>query len=335
MQYFLVRAEMDTASKLAESLLDYATAHPEAPLLIDAHLASGMTACQDGKFEAARDHLEQSVALCRPELDQPRLATHGQCPGVFSLGYLAWTLAFLGWPERAGMCAATAIKTATERAHAFTYVSALVFAVRVDYLRREMERVKTVAAQITTLSRKHGFAYYEAQGHIYEGWARVLLDEDAGGYAQLREGCTALEKTGTVLGLKGALVKATEACQRLRLLDEARSTLGRLHQVEFGGGARCWDAEIARLNAELASVDPRQDPATAAQWFRTAVATARAQGARCLELRASLSYARLPRRGDLGHEAHDLLSEAVKSFAEGIDTVELREARALLTSKTS
>jgi class 3 adenylate cyclase len=330
MQYFLVRAEMNTASKLAESLLDYATAHPEAPLLIDAHLASGMTACQVGNFVAARDHLEQSVALCRPELDQPRLATHGQCSGVFSLGYLAWTLSFLGWPERAAMCAATAIKTATERAHAFTYVSALMFAVRVDYLRREMERVRTVAAQITALSREHGFAYYEAQGHIHEGWARVLLDEDAGGYAQLREGCKALEKTGTVLGLKGALVKATEACQRLGLLDEARSTLGRLHQVEFGGGARCWDAEIARLNAELASVDPRQDPAAAAQWFRTAVATARAQGARSLELRASLSYARVPRRGDLDQEARELLAEAVKGFTEGIDIRELREARVLL-----
>ena len=330
MQYFLVRAEMNTASKLAESLLDYATAHPEPPLLIDAHLASGMTACQVGKFVAARDHLEQSVALCRPEFDQPRLATHGQCPGVFSLGYLAWTLSFLGWPERAGMCAEAAIKTAKERAHAFTYVSALMFAVRVHYLRREMERVRRVAAQMTALSREHGFAYYEAQGRIYEGWARVLLDEDEKGYAQLREGCTALEKTGTVLGLKGALVKATEVCQRLRLLDEARSTLGRLYQVEVGGGARCWDAEIARLNAELASQDPRQDPATAAQWFRTAVATARAQGARALELRAALSYARVLRRGDLDQEARELLAEAVKSFAEDSDTIELREARALL-----
>ena len=136
----------------------------------------------------------------------------------------------------------------------------------------------------------------------------------------------ALEKTGTVLGLKGTLVKATEVCHRLGLLDEARSTLGRLHQVEVGGGARCWDAEIARLNGELAS----QDPATAAQWFRTAVATARAQGARTLELRAALSYARVPRRGDLDQEARELLAEAVKSFTEGIDTLDLREARALL-----
>jgi adenylate cyclase len=330
MQYFLVRAEMNTASKLAESLLDYATAHPEAPLLIDAHLASGMTAFQVGEFVAARDHLEQSVGLCRPELDQPRLATHGQCPGVFSLGYLAWTLWFLGWPERAGMCAEAAIKTAKQRAHAFTYVSALMFAVRVHHVRREMERVRTVAAEVTALSREHGYAYYEAQGRIYEGWARVLLNEDEAGYAQLREGCTALEKTGTVLGLKGALVKATEVCQRLGLLDEARSTLGRLHQVEAGGGARCWDAEIARLNAELARQDPGQDPATAAQWFRTAVATARAQGARSLELRAALSYARVLRGGNLDQEARELLAEAVKGFSEGIDTLELREARALL-----
>jgi class 3 adenylate cyclase len=332
MQYFLVRADMDTASKLAHSLLDYATAHEDVPLLIDAHLASGMTAFQVGRFVAARDHLERSVGLCRTELDQPRLATHGQCPGVFSLGYLAWTLWFLGWPERAGACAEEAIKTAKLRAHAFTYVSALMFAVRVHCGRLDMERVKKLAAQITALSREHGFAYYEAQGLINEGWARVLLDDDEGGYGQLQEGCTALERTGTVLGLKGALVKATEVCQRLGRLDDARSTLDRLQHMEEGAGARLWDAEIARLNAEVASHGSDQDPATAAQWFRTAVATARAQGARSLELRAALSYMRVLRRADPGHEARALLAEAVESFTEGVETIELLEARALLNA---
>jgi predicted ATPase len=248
---------------------------------------------------------------------------------VFSLGYLAWTLWFLGWPERARTCAEEAIKTAKQRAHAFTYVSALMFAVRVHYGRREVERVRTVAAQIIALSREHGFAYYEAQGRINEGWARVLLNEDEGGYAQLREGCTALEKTGTVLGLKGALVKATEACQRLGLLDEARSTLSRLN-LEDRGGARFWDAEIARLNAELACQGSVQDPAAAAQWFRTAVSTARAQGARSLELRAALSYTRALGRAEPVHEARELLVEAVKSFTEGVETIELREAHTLL-----
>jgi class 3 adenylate cyclase/tetratricopeptide (TPR) repeat protein len=328
MQFFLVRAELDTAKELASRLLGYAEARRETALLIDAHLACAMAAFPVGDFATARDHLQLGVALCRSESDSPRLVTHGQCPRVFCLGYLGWTQWFLGWPDGAATSVDQAVELARQKDHAFTYVSALIFAARVHYGRREIQRVRTLAGQIIALARDQGFAYYEAQGHIHEGWARVLLEGDEAGYAQLRDGCTALERTGTVLGLRGALVQAVEVCQRLGRSDEALQVLRRIQTATEGSGIRCWDAEIARLNAELASQGSSTE--VARHWYRTALKIAHAQGARSLELRAALSYARATRSESDG-EAQARLAEVVGTFNDGAETRELREARSLLS----
>jgi class 3 adenylate cyclase/tetratricopeptide (TPR) repeat protein len=324
MQFHLVRAEMDTAAALAAGLLEQATARQDRPLLLDAHLASGMAAFQIGSFETARDHFERGLAFGDAGDAEPRVATHGQHPDIFCQGYLAWTLWFVGQPGRAQRLVEAAIEAARARAHPFTYVSALMFGARVFYGCLEIERVKALGAEITTRSQEHGFAYYEAQGRINEGWARVLADASAAGYELLRDGCAALEKTGTILGLKGALVKAVEACQRLGRLDEARATLDRL-DLDEPGGARAWDVEIARLRAELAP-----SPAEAAGWYRRAITIARAQGARSLELRAALRYAETTNVAPPGEEARELLAAVVGRLTEDVEPGELRAARALL-----
>jgi class 3 adenylate cyclase/predicted ATPase len=335
MQFFLVRADLDTAKQLASSLLHHAEASRESALLIDANLAVGMTAFATGDFATARNHFERALELYHPDADQPRLLTHGQCPGVFCLGYLAWTLWFQGWPDRAATCVNRAVALAKQKAHSFTYVSALTFAARVYQGRRETAYVRRFAAEIVALAREEGFAYYEAQGLIHEGWARVLLEGDEAGYAQLQQGCTALEKTGTVLALPGVLVQAAEACQKLGRLDEAQQTLNRIPAASHGSRTRCWDAEIARLNAELAAHGARQDLAAARQWYRTALATARAQAAQSLELRAALSYARASLSQMDDHEARERLAEIVSAFSERANIVELDEAHGVLSARAS
>jgi predicted ATPase len=224
---------------------------------------------------------------------------------------------------------------AKQKAHSFTYVSALTFAARVYQGRRETAYVRRFAAEIVALAREEGFAYYEAQGLIHEGWARVLLEGDEAGYAQLQQGCTALEKTGTVLALPGVLVQAAEACQKLGRLDEAQQTLNRIPAASHGSRTRCWDAEIARLNAELAAHGARQDLAAARQWYRTALATARAQAAQSLELRAALSYARASLSQMDDHEARERLAEIVSAFSERANIVELDEAHGVLSARAS
>ena len=64
--------------------------------------------------------------------------------------------------------------------------------------------------------------------------------------------------------------------------------------------------------------------------FREAIALARRMGAKALELRATMSLARLLDQQGHRDEARTMLAEIYNWFTEGFDTVDLKEAKALL-----
>jgi adenylate cyclase len=61
---------------------------------------------------------------------------------------------------------------------------------------------------------------------------------------------------------------------------------------------------------------------------------ARSQGARSLELRATLSLGRLYQKQGRAVEARQTLAETYGWFTEGFDTLDLKEAKAFLDSLT-
>jgi predicted ATPase len=64
--------------------------------------------------------------------------------------------------------------------------------------------------------------------------------------------------------------------------------------------------------------------------FHKAIAVARRQSAKMLELRAVMSLARLWRQQGKREEAHQMLAKIYGWFTEGFDTKDLQEAKALL-----
>ena len=70
--------------------------------------------------------------------------------------------------------------------------------------------------------------------------------------------------------------------------------------------------------------------AEAEAYFERAIAIARAQQAKSWELRAAMSLARLWRDQGKRDAARDLLAPVYNWFTEGFDTLDLKEAKALL-----
>ena len=113
-------------------------------------------------------------------------------------------------------------------------------------------------------------------------------------------------------------------------IEEALATLGDALAKAVASGERGSDAEIHRLRGELTGRLPYPDPAKAEDSFRTALAIARKQGTRGYELRAATNLARLWHEQGRLTEARDLLAPVYRSFTEGFDTADLKEAAALL-----
>jgi predicted ATPase len=70
----------------------------------------------------------------------------------------------------------------------------------------------------------------------------------------------------------------------------------------------------------------------AEECFQQALAIARRQQAKSLELRAAMSLSRLWQQQGRRAAAHQLLAEVYGWFIEGFDTADLQEAKALLAA---
>ena len=85
---------------------------------------------------------------------------------------------------------------------------------------------------------------------------------------------------------------------------------------------RWWEAEVSRLRGVLLLRQTGTSQDEAETYFQQALAIARRQEAKALELRAAMSLARLWQQQGKRQEAHDLLAQVYGWFTEGFDTAD-------------
>lgn len=127
----------------------------------------------------------------------------------------------------------------------------------------------------------------------------------------------------------------------LALLADAYDHAGRIEEglATVAEGLRAlpserdffYKAELYRLRGQLLWRRAAADEAQVEACFQQALAIARRQQAKSLELRASTSLSQLWQRQRKVHTAHHLLAETYGWFTEGFHTADLQEAKALLT----
>jgi predicted ATPase len=91
-----------------------------------------------------------------------------------------------------------------------------------------------------------------------------------------------------------------------------------------------FEAEVNRVAGEIALKSPAPHTAKAEGYFERALAVARQQQAKSWELRASMSLARVWRSEGKVQQARQLLAPVYGWFTEGFETLDLKEAKALL-----
>ena len=89
-------------------------------------------------------------------------------------------------------------------------------------------------------------------------------------------------------------------------------------------------AELDRVRGELLRRGASADPADPERCFRRAVSIASELGCKSWELRTATSLARLWSEQGERQKSYDLLFPTYDGFTEGLDTADLKEAKALL-----
>src|SRR5262249_7675908 len=99
--YYLVRAELQTAHALGEQLLTLAQQVQDSAMLVAAHRAVAATLFLRGMVTSALPHLAEGMALYNPEQHRASVFQHGEDSGVLCHTYAAWALWYLGSPDQA------------------------------------------------------------------------------------------------------------------------------------------------------------------------------------------------------------------------------------------
>jgi predicted ATPase len=113
-------------------------------------------------------------------------------------------------------------------------------------------------------------------------------------------------------------------------LEEARHAIGEAMTAVETAKESWYEAEVHRIAGEIELLSPARDAAQAEAYFSRALSVARKQQAKSWELRAAMSMARLWRDRGEWNEARELLAPICGWFTEGLDTRDLKEAKAFI-----
>jgi predicted ATPase len=279
---------------------------------------------------AARLHLEEGIA--RYTLDQRYAPVFriGQDPGIACRAFAALTLWLLGHPAQALARVHDALALAYELSHPFSLAFARCLVAVVSQVRRDVTAVHEHTEAAVALSTEQGFPLWAAEGMSLHGWALALQGQGEEGLAQLRQGIAAWRATGATLLVPYLCTLLAEVSAHLGHSEDGLRALAEAYALVEQHEERWWEAEIHRLRGVVHLRQPGAPQAEAETCFCQALAVARQQQAKSLELRAAMSLARLWQHQGKRTEAYDLLVPIYGWFTEGFDTADLQEAKALL-----
>jgi predicted ATPase len=237
----------------------------------------------------------------------------------------------LGYPDQAVREKEVALALAHELAHPYSQAWALVFGAWFHHYRREGQAIPALAEAILVLCREQAFVYWErVWGTLWRGWSLVEEGQREEGIAQLRRCLATFPENNQLVWQPSVLGLLAEAYGKAGRAEDGLITVDQAFGVVHQTGERHGESELHRLKGELLLARPMAHQAEAEACFREAIGIARCQGAKSWELRAVLSLSRLYHQQGKAEEAHRMLAQVYGWFTEGFDTVDLREARALL-----
>jgi DNA-binding winged helix-turn-helix (wHTH) protein/predicted ATPase len=314
-----VRSELPTARTMADELFALADRLKDPALVLQAHQALAVTTLCAGEPTATVDHMDRGTALYDRRRHHAHTFQFGQDPGVACRAFGAVALWLLGHPDRALAASREAARHANELVQPSSQALALMFAAMVHQCRRDARAARACADLSRTIGADQGMSFWHAGGTILCGWAAAEAGDRVAGIAMLHDGLDAWQATGSVTYRTYFLALLAEVLMGDGRTADALAALNEALALVEQTGERLFEAELHRLRGEALRSAGHAD---AEGCFHQALAVARRQAARSLELRAAVSLARLgPGRP---------LADVLAGFTEGFDTPDLTEARALM-----
>jgi predicted ATPase len=315
---------------LAAQFLALAEKQEATAPLLHGYRIMGLSLLLTGDSAEGRAHLDRALALYDPA-EHRSLAMHfGQDARVSALAYRSLALCILGYPKAALAETERALSDAREIGQAATLMFALALTGLTHICCSNYAAANALVDDIVVLANEKGASLWQAGGMALRGCILTLTGKSSDAVELITSGITAWRLTGATVWLPFYLSHLARAHAELGQFDDAWRCIGEATTAVESTKERWYEADVIRMSGEIALMSPQQDAAKAQTYFERALAIALAQHAKAWELRAGISMARLWRDQGKRDEARDLLAPIYGWFTEGFDTIDLKQAKALL-----
>jgi DNA-binding SARP family transcriptional activator/predicted ATPase len=327
---YIVRGEIQRGHDLALQLLELAQQIDAPPLLVIAHSTLAGNHLLFGNQPLARQYFARARELYDPQRHhQEHAILFGPDYGVLTLCWGAHNLWCLGYTDQARQWSHEALALAQELAHPFSQSMAMTYATMLSLWCGEIEAAQEHAAAALAQATQHNATYYQRWATILYAWIQARRRSGEDEIVRLRQALADFRAIDAgmrwpyYLSLLAQIhAQAGQPDEAIAVLDEAQATSATTQE-------HWWDAELHCLRGELLLMQGA-DERDVVTTFQQALEIARQQQAKSLELRTTVSLARLWQNQARHAEARQMLAEVYGWFSEGFDTHDLQEARALL-----
>jgi class 3 adenylate cyclase len=326
----VIRGELPVAQETIAVLLQLAEARGDRPALLNATRGQAMIRLFMGRLTDAREAIERAVAEFEASSEDERLAARaaGQDAGVADLALMSWVLWLLGYADAANTRIDAAIRRADAINHPHSQAYACYYASVLYALRGEISTAQRHAKRCWVLSEEHGFRQWHGLAKAVDGICATLLGGSSSAFEQIRAAMDEYRGAGYQLGITAlyvllcpVLLSNQEQGAAQALIEQGLATTSR-------NSERIFEAELCRLKARTLIL--RGSPDAGIELLHKALATARSQRAKALELRLATDLAALWTEQGKRKETLELLAPVYGWFTEGFETQDLKQARALL-----
>ena len=317
----------DVMRELATQYLALARKQKATAPLMNGHRVMGVSLLLTGDVLEGRAHLDQAIALYEPAEHRSLASLFATDVAVSILCYRSIALWLLGYPSASRADVKRALADARKTGQASSLMFALYHSLLMNVQFGDYPLAHAVADELAQLADEKGAAVWVAWEMSLRGYLLTFTGKASGAIHAITTGLTAARSTGATCWVPLLLTFLARANAELNQCADARACIGEATKMIETAKERWCEAEVNRVAGEIARLLPE---ASAEVYFDRALTIAREQQAKSWELRAAMSMARLWRDQGKRDEARELLAPVYGWFTEGFDTLDLKEAKALL-----
>jgi class 3 adenylate cyclase/predicted ATPase len=329
----LLRGQYGTALELAEEMLALGARSDHPARLAEGHLYRGLVHMYLASFDLAREHLAEAFTRYRrPDRSDHIYEAQGDT-GVGALAYLALVLWNLGYAEESRERSDLSLERAERVGGPVTRAQAWGMRSILHLSRTEPAELGHWVEKTRAHSVDHDLGYWRTVSSLLSGWLQGRTGELDRGTSRLEESLDAYLASGSRLGLPHFNVLLADlrlaAGDRGRALDALRAGEEYIEET----GERFSESELFRFKGRVLMAGDSPDPQGASAAYGRAVAAAREQNAKMLELRAGTRLAAHQRSTGEATTALDDLAALCDWFPATSELPDVARARTLVASE--